>query len=157
MCREEGTDAEPHGTSAHFSGPGPYTAASARVNLPEEKRRAGVRFFRFRRDPAGGFGGARSDGGDLLLGQRQPLLPARTRAFAARHALDRHLSPRVFTARSAAEEGSLGRFANRHERAGIESAGERLGNSHPRRTGTGLDASFGFRSPSTVVSSPSVC
>ena len=49
---------------------------------------------------------------------------ARARARVSRHAADRHLSPGVSAARSAAEEGSLGGFADCDEGAGAEGAGE---------------------------------
>ena len=62
-----------------------------------------------------------------LLGQRQPLAGLRGRVHAFRGTqADRDLSPGLSAARSAPEEGSLGGSANRHERAGIEAAGQGL-------------------------------
>ena len=58
-----------------------------------------------------------------LLGARQPLAGLRGRVHAFRGIEPhRHLSSGVFAARPPPEEGSLGRFADCDERAGIESA-----------------------------------
>ena len=51
---------------------------------------------------------------------------ARARACVSRDAADRDVSSGVFAARSAAEEGSVGGFADCDEGAGAEGAGERL-------------------------------
>ena len=62
-----------------------------------------------------------------LLGQRQPLAGLRGRVHAFRGTqADRHLSPGIPAARSAAEEGSLGRPADCHARAGTEAAEQRV-------------------------------
>ena len=76
---------------------------------------------------AAGSGGAGRDGGDLSAGRAAAAgRAARARARISRNELDRHLSSGVSAARSAAEEGSLGRSADCDEGTGTEGAGKSL-------------------------------